>query len=279
MTDDQRDVTIWDLLQEASDHLQNPPPGGWEHPEDVEAIRQLLRKDRDQVHAFDGEGTPLHKAASWCLPAIAEVLLEFGADVNAQPEGAWTPLHQAMHKFQNEDADVRLLEVLLNHGADPDLRSPSGQTAMEMAWGRAAEILQQRGGKLHLNKACRLGLIEEVKQMLASDPEAVMHAPEPRRLLSDALWTAATNEAGALEIISQLIKHGADVNAADSDQGTALYYACGGAAPTSVIRLLLLHGADVNAAFSNGENPVDIARKCKRHDVVEMLVQAGARKT
>jgi ankyrin repeat protein len=268
---------IWQLLQEASYHLQNPPPGGWEHPEDVEKVRQLLQKDPSHVHAFDGEGTPLHKAASWCLPAIAEVLLEFGADVHAQPEGAWTPLHQAIQKCQNEDADIRLIEILLRYGADPNIRSSSGESPMDMAYGRAAEVLQQRGGKLDLNKACRLGRVEEVKQMLASDRDAVMHAREPRRLLSDALWTAATNETATLEIISLLLQHGAGVNAADSDQGTALYYACGGAAPISVSRLLLLHGADVNAAYGDGTTPLDMARKCRRDDVVELLIQAGAR--
>lgn len=276
----QHDVSIWQLLQEASYHLQNSPPGGWEHPEDVEKVLQLLQKDASQVHAFDGEGTPLHKAAYWCLPAIAEVMLEFGADVHAQPEGAWTPLHLAIQKCQNEDADIRLLEVLLSHGADPNLRSYSGgDTPLDMAWGRAADLLRERGGTLNLNKACHLGLVDEVKRKLAADPEAILKTTEPKRLISDAVGCCymSTKESEALELISVLLQHGANVNGADSDQGTALYYACGGGAPVSVIRLLLLHGADVNACYFNGERPVDIARKCKRDDVVEMLVQAGAR--
>jgi ankyrin repeat protein len=148
-----------------------------------------------------------------------------------------------------------------------------------MAWGRAADLLRERGGTLNLNKACHLGLVDEVKRMLAADPEAILKAPEPQRLISDAVGCCymSTKESEALELISLLLQHGANINGADSDQGIARYYACGGGAPASVIRLFLLHGADVNARSCNGDTPVDIARKCKRDDVVQMLIQAGAR--
>jgi hypothetical protein len=58
---EEQDVTIWHLLNEASRHLQNPPPGGWEYPDDVEKSRQLVQKDPSVVHASDGEGNPHDK--------------------------------------------------------------------------------------------------------------------------------------------------------------------------------------------------------------------------
>jgi ankyrin repeat protein len=273
---------IWALLDAASSRLRNQPPpkGCWEHPEDVENLRRLLRDQPQQAQENGGEGeTPLHQAAFLRLPDIAEVLLESGADPNACPaETGWTPLHEAVRRSYDEDRDIHLIQVLLDHGADPNFPDMNGEAALDIAWGRAAEVLRGQGGQLNLNTACRLGLVEQVKQILQADPDAIPKAPKPRRLLSDAVACCymATKEAEALEIISLLLRHGANVNAADTDQGTALYYACAGGAPVSVIRLLLLHGADVHAAYHNGTTPLAVARACERQDVVEMLLQAGS---
>jgi ankyrin repeat protein len=274
---------IWQRLDEASFRLQQPPPEVcWEHPEDVESVRQLLRDHPAQIHAGDGGEwhTPLHKAAHLHLCDIAKVLLELGADPNASPpETGWTPLHEAVRRSFGEDRDAHFLRVLLDHRADPGRPDRNGRTPLDMAWGRDAEVLRGHGGQLTLNTACRLGHVETVKRLLETDPSAVQNAPEPHRLLSDAVGGCSipANEAEGLEIIRRLLRHGANVNAADPDRGTALYYACGGGAPASVIHLLLLHGADVHVAYHNGDNPLDVARKCSRHEVVEMLLRAGAR--
>jgi ankyrin repeat protein len=249
---------IWCLLEEASSHLrqQPPPEGRWEHPEDVENVRRLLRDHPDQVQETGGEGeTTLHQAVRLRLPDIAEVLLQLGADPNGcPPETGWTPLHEAVRRSYDEDRDMHLIRALLDHGADPNRPDTNGETPLDLAWGRAADVLRAQGGQLNLNTACRLGLVEQVKQMLEADPAAIENAPEPRRLLSDAVGCCymATKESEALEIISLLLRHGANVNAADADRGTPLYYACGGGAPVSVIRLLLLHGADVHAPTTTG---------------------------
>jgi ankyrin repeat protein len=55
--------------------------------------------------------TALHNAASHGRKAIAELLLAYGADVNAKDMLSHTPLHNAESKGQND-----LAELLRKHG-------------------------------------------------------------------------------------------------------------------------------------------------------------------
>lgn len=76
--------------------------------------------------------TPLHSAVAHRNPDVslrmAELLLGAGADPNVQQHGGWTPLHQAAAHGQGE-----LVELLLAHGADIRTRSEDGQSAEEKA--------------------------------------------------------------------------------------------------------------------------------------------------
>ncbi len=75
----------------------------------------LLDKDAD-LNAADAFGwTPLHYAAELGLPDIAEELLLRGVAVNARDENGMTPLHWAAF-----EGHVDVVQVLLAHGADPD---------------------------------------------------------------------------------------------------------------------------------------------------------------
>jgi ankyrin repeat protein len=75
---------------------------------------------------------PLHSAVAnrdgAAALALAELLLRHGADVNAQQEGGYTPLHEAA--FHGEAALARLL---LAHGADPRQPNAEGQTPLSLA--------------------------------------------------------------------------------------------------------------------------------------------------
>lgn len=71
------------------------------------------------------ESTPLHTAED---PVQVRVLLEAGADPNAQDRLGRTPLHMAI-MF----ASVETVELLLDAGADPDLVDHHGQDALVYA--------------------------------------------------------------------------------------------------------------------------------------------------
>ncbi|MGE0041333.1 MAG: ankyrin repeat domain-containing protein [Vicinamibacterales bacterium] len=117
---------------------------------DLAAVRTLLSEGAD-VRAFDESGqTALHWAARGGGPtgphrehpasgqrlAVIAALLDAGADIDAvdrRPRviggsSGWTPLVLALHHQQFGAATL-----LLERGADPNIRSREGLSAMEVA--------------------------------------------------------------------------------------------------------------------------------------------------
>ena len=93
-------------------------------------ITELLQSDPSLAQAREEDGsTPLHHAAWKGHAEVATLLLDAGADVNAQNENGHyggTPLHAAAHGNQRAVA-----EVLIARGADLTARSCNGRTPLE----------------------------------------------------------------------------------------------------------------------------------------------------
>ena len=89
------------------------------------AMRLLLERgaDPDVVSTSDiAKVPPLGTAAFVRSVALAQVLLDSGADPNGRGEGGFTALHTAA---QNEDEE--LARLLLERGADPSLAADDGR--------------------------------------------------------------------------------------------------------------------------------------------------------
>jgi uncharacterized protein len=72
--------------------------------------------------------TALHSAAAARETGIVRMLLDNGADPNAQQESGFTALHAAA-----QHGDPELAELLLSHGARRDLAKDDGETPAETA--------------------------------------------------------------------------------------------------------------------------------------------------
>lgn len=82
--------------------------------------------------------TPLHSAAAAHNARVVRMLLENGASPNVRQEGGWTPLHEAA-----QIGDMEMVKSLLEHGADPQAKSNDGKTPAEMAQAKGhAEIVK-----------------------------------------------------------------------------------------------------------------------------------------
>ncbi|KAK4430030.1 Integrin-linked protein kinase [Sesamum alatum] len=82
------------------------------HKNDAAAVRKLLEEDASLVHARNYDNrTPLHVAAIHGWTDVADCLLEFGADVNAQDRWRNTPLADAEGAKRSS-----MIELLQLHG-------------------------------------------------------------------------------------------------------------------------------------------------------------------
>jgi len=116
---------------------------------DVAAVQHLLGIDKALVDARDKDGsTPLHCAAWKGHAAVAKVLLQAGADVNARSRNEHygdTPLHAAAHGNQ-----AAVVKLLIDNGAKLGAKNQGGRTPLgETEWhnaSAAAKLIRAAGG-------------------------------------------------------------------------------------------------------------------------------------
>jgi uncharacterized protein len=94
------------------------------------ATRLLIQSGApvDAVAANPMKVMPLHSAASARNLESARALLENGAPVNARQHGGWVPIHAAA-----QNGDRPMIELLLQHHADPHLANEEGKTPAAVA--------------------------------------------------------------------------------------------------------------------------------------------------
>jgi ankyrin repeat protein len=120
----------------------------------TERLRMLLDEQSDRANEFGDDGFhPLGLACFFGHVDAARLLLDRGADVNAlsRNEHIQTAAIHAAAAAEGKDEQVRyeLVELVLDHGADPNLPQGSGFRAIDAARQngdrRVEELLLERG--------------------------------------------------------------------------------------------------------------------------------------
>ncbi len=117
------------------------------HPELANALLDRgAQIDARSTNAM--KNTPLHAAAAGAHADLVQLLAKRGADVNARQEGGWTALHSAA-----QAGNRALVEALLASGADVNARASNNQGALDLALSQGhqevASLLEELGAKLH----------------------------------------------------------------------------------------------------------------------------------
>jgi Ankyrin repeats (3 copies) len=271
---------------------------------DEQTLAALLRKDPALAKARslrEHHSTLLHYCSAngvedfrqrtpGNIVAIARMLLDAGADVNAESEaygGSSTTLVLTATSVHPErvGVQIRLMELLLDRGAAMDVGKGSDVVAcLRNGRAAAAAFLSGKGARLDLEGAAGVGALDTVKAFFAED--GGLKAPATAQQLADGFGWAC--EFGRVAMVEFLLRHGVRAEEALSGDGLIGLHLAALGGHTEVVRILLAHGADVNAqetrfdgtpvtwavyGWSNRAPNDDGDRYC---EVVAVLVQAGA---
>ena len=237
------------LLERGADPNDGETP--YHSPEgyDLSALKVLVESGKLTA---DSLSTMLLRKSDWHDLAGIEYLLRHGADPNRMTVWRVTALHQALRR----DNSLKIVEAMLDHGADAALAREDGSTAITIAArrgrGDVLEALDRRGiateltGVDSLIAACARGEAAQARTIAESHPE----------------------------LSRQLIAHGGTLLAEFAGTGN-----------TAGVRCLLDLGIDPAALYAEGDGYFGIARNSTAlqvaawhamHSTVKLLIERGA---
>lgn len=243
----------------------------------TQSSRSLLLVRKSDWHDLDG----------------ARLVLSHGADPNVPGFGRWLPLHHALAR----DNGLGMIEILLDHGADPaiEMQGHSGFVAAART-GRSdvLALFESRGfpaqfaGVDRLIAACACDDGHTVQQLVASESGLVMELHE---MGGDLLARFARTNNGAG--VGRLLDLGVNVNAPFSSgdgyfgipKGSQAIHVAAWRGWPEVVELLLNRGAAPDLPDPEGRTPLMLAIRAATDSYwterrttrsIELLLAAGA---
>ena len=101
---------------------------------DLKRLRKKVQVPSIDLDARDRDGfTAMIAAVRRGKTDSLKILIEAGADINARGNHRTTPLIECVSGYLRDENRRRILQLLLESGADPDLRDEWGRTALHYA--------------------------------------------------------------------------------------------------------------------------------------------------
>jgi ankyrin repeat protein len=246
------------------------------------AVRAALRADPTLVHSRGPDDeTPLHMAVRRRRGAVAELLLEAGADVNARGgEDGATPVLSALCEFSAYDRDdVAMMELLLRFRPDLSIPNNHGVVPLNVAASmpELAAMLRQHGVGLdrdpvaHLIAALRQKGLKQVQKELEANPAQLM-SPRIAEFLEFAMSCWGNRSAGFVKF---LLDQGVDPDS--TSRGAPLLQLAIDLRLPQVVRALLEGGAKVARLEGGGRTTlIRVMQSHRDKQIVSDLVRFGA---
>jgi ankyrin repeat protein len=212
-------------------------------------VRLLLdTKYKTNVNAQSTKGfTALHYAAfTHCRVTAVKLLLEAGADPNIQSRNGKTALHILVDSENTTSLRTQMVKLLLQHGANPHITNSNEETPLLTAayWPENVDA-----AKLMIDYGANVNARDEERQ--------------------NALMIASDN--GDVSLVRILLREKSALDARDkSKRQTALMFATTRDFP-EIVELLLLAGASLNLKNSLGQTAMDIARRYPISDSLRVM--------
>jgi len=214
-------------------------------------------------------------------PIMVELLLDHGADIEAENGSGSSVLYMAVANGQEE-----VVRLLIYRGADVRSRRQYGMTALQNAalYGReeivrllldkgadieAKDARDGRNGATVLCAVARFGNTAMVKLLLERGANIEAKDDQGRTALHYA------TQDGRKDTVQLLLERGADIVAKDITGRAAIHYAAVNG-DEEVIQLLLEKDADISAKDDKGQTALHLASIERRGEAVKLLVDRGA---
>lgn len=261
----------------------------------VTLVRCLLSKGASVNTTDDSNQTALHlvsESDSKYSQRVVDVLMEYGATLDARTKWGSTPLHWACW-LGNKD----VAEALLRHNARTDIVDGECMTPLhalaisKIFHASLVDSLLERGASVNAKDSrrrtplhyfsCRPGKTYAVLAILNKDGNANLQDSGGNTPLHLAC------QSNLREVVSLLLERGARVEARNHDGMTALHLAALRSSE-DVLDVLVDNGADVNAQDSQGNTPLhhvcsvsdtllDHINSSQRFTFVQKLLKSGVR--
>jgi serine/threonine-protein phosphatase 6 regulatory ankyrin repeat subunit B len=209
---------------------------------------------------------------------LVKKIIEQGIDINQQDKQGNTALFWAA-KYLLPD----IVNLLFNTYDAIDIPNENGNTAWDIATLNSQRnlidiLITKKQVKLEAVKlwcAARNGNLEIVEQQIKQGAD--LNTSIANYADSTALIQAIAF--GHFGIVSVLVNNGVDVNKADKDEVSPLYYSLGYAGQPiqpNIVKLLVSKGADVTQSMYDGDTPLHMACYRANTGAIKLLLDHGA---
>ncbi len=265
----------WTALMYASNH--------------VEVVKLLLERGADVKAMAQNGNTVLRSAALEGNVEVVKLLLDKGADVNAMTHDGNTALRTAAF-----EGHVEVMKLLLDRGADVNGKSQVFNPLMAASiTGHASivELLLDKGADVNatdsqsftaLAYAAMEGFSNIVKILVARGADVNVKNDDGDTALT--LVMSNLGRESSLDAIKPLMENIADTNARTEIGDIPLIdpvQLSGGSwyqeQVLEIVQILLDKGAEVNVKNNNGDTALTLATKNNNQEVVNLLLNRGAK--
>ena len=260
------------------------------------AFFSVLNKAKDQISLMeDAFWMMFHKSIAEFKKIIAQIEEQnfsiLFADTHVDEENnvitkyLKTPALESAITLGGKD----FVAVVLEHGADPNIKFPSGFTSLTQAatlppplGAEIVELLLSKGARINeknqfgstpLNTAALHGNYELVQLLIKKGANIETRAAGGFTPFLSNTGSHIENLRNQLETALVLIKNGADINAQTTFNGkTALIFAVKHDNP-QLVGMLLKHGADAQLEDNKGNTALSIAKKKNNPQILKLFAQ------
>jgi len=229
--------------------------------------------------------TLLHSASRSGNMELVRLLIQEGADVNAQDEDGESPLHIAMARSNN----YSIVRTLVENGADLSSRAVDGKTPFHNIFNNTISQVLMRNDWLEnmLPDSEAMSITHFLAWSSKSTPEIFQrgHLYDDADLLSaDSLGGTCLHFAasrGNLGVLSYLLKQvsSEDMEKRDIQGRTPFHYAAESSRAAGVIDMLVGRGCNIHAVDATGRTALHWAARWNNSKAVKKLIAIVGERT